>query len=143
VFGDPDEVYGIVSFLLEMGGEPVHVLTATGSKQYTRELKELLDSSPYGKDATIYVNKDLWHMRSLLMTSPVDMMIGDSHGKFAAKDAGIPLVRIGYPIFDRVNLHRYPVIGYQGAINMVTWIVNTFLDELDRNSDSAHFELLR
>ncbi len=143
VFGDPDEVYGIVSFLLEMGGEPVHVLTATGSKVFKKDMEELFASSPYGKDAQLYVGKDLWHMRSLLMTDPVDMMIGDSHGKFAARDAAIPLIRIGYPIFDRVNLHRYPVTGYQGAINMITWIVNAFLDEADRNSDDGHFELLR
>jgi len=143
VFGDPDEVYGIVSFLLEMGGEPVHVLTATGSKEFKKNMEELLTSSPYGKDATLHVGKDLWHLRSLIMTDQVDMMIGDSHGKWAARDAGIPLVRIGYPIFDRVNLHRYPVIGYQGVINMVTWIANAFLEETDRTSDNGHFELLR
>jgi nitrogenase molybdenum-iron protein beta chain len=143
VFGDPDEVYGIVSFLLEMGGEPIHVLTATGNKTFKREMELLLESSPFGKGAKLYAGFDLWHMRSLLMTDPVDMMIGDSHGKYAARDAGIPLVRIGYPIFDRVNLHRYPVVGYQGAINMITWIVNTFLEEVDNRSDDAHFELLR
>jgi len=143
VFGDPDEIYGIVSFLLEMGGEPIHVLSGTGSKLFKKEMQELLDSSPYGAGATLYAGKDLWHMRSLLMTDPVDMLIGDSHGKWIARDANIPLVRIGYPIFDRVNLHRYPVIGYQGAINMVSWIVNTFLEEVDRTSDDGHFELLR
>lgn len=143
VFGDPDEVFGIVNFLLEMGGEPVHILTATGTKQFEDEMKVLLGSSPYGKLANLYIGKDLWHLRSLLMTEPVDMLIGDSHGKWAARDAGIPLLRIGYPIFDRVNLHRYPTIGYQGAINLISWIANTFIDEVDRKSDDAHFELLR
>lgn len=143
VFGDPDEVYGIVSFLLEMGGEPIHVLTATGSKSFKKEMEILLSSSPFGEKSKLYAGFDLWHLRSLLMTDPVDMLIGDSHGKYAARDAGIPLVRIGYPIFDRVNLHRYPVVGYQGTINMISWIVNTFLEETDRNSDDAHFELLR
>ncbi|MBI3599711.1 MAG: nitrogenase molybdenum-iron protein subunit beta [Nitrospinae bacterium] len=143
VFGDPDEVYGIVNFLLEMGGEPVHILTATGTKQFRDEMKVLLDSSPYGRQANLYIGKDLWHLRSLLMTEPVDMLIGDSHGKWAARDAGIPLLRIGYPIFDRVNLHRYPTIGYTGTINLISWIANSFIDEVDRKSDDAHFELLR
>lgn len=143
VFGDPDEVFGIVNFLIEMGGEPVHILTATGTKQFGDEMKVLLDESPYGKLANLYTGKDLWHLRSLLMTEPVDMLIGDSHGKWAARDAGIPHLRIGYPIFDRVNLHRYPTIGYQGVINLITWIANTFIDEVDRKSDDAHFELLR
>lgn len=143
VFGDPDNVYAIVNFLMEMGGEPVHILTATGTKQFEEEVKSLLASSPCGNEARVYIGKDLWHLRSLLMTEPVDMLIGDSHGKWIARDAGIPLVRIGYPIFDRVNLHRYPTIGYQGTINLITWIVNTFIDEVDRTSDDAHFELLR
>lgn len=143
VFGDPDEVYGIVSFLLEMGGEPLHILTATGSKIFKGDMEDLLNSTPYGKESTLHVGKDLWHLRSLLMTQPVDMLIGDSHGKYAARDAGIPLVRIGYPIFDRVNLHRYPVVGYQGVINMVTWVANTFLEETDRTSSDSQFELLR
>ncbi len=143
VFGDPDNVYAIVNFLLEMGGEPVHILTATGTKQFEDEIKTLLNSSPFGKDAGLYIGKDLWHLRSLLITESVDMLIGDSHGKWAARDAGIPLFRIGFPIFDRVNLHRYATIGYQGTINLITGIANTFIDENDRTSDDAHFELLR
>ncbi len=143
VFGDPDEVFGMVTFLLEMGGEPVHILTGWAPKKFEKELAALLESSPAGKDAKIYVGKDLWHLRSLLMTEPVDMLLGDSHGKYAARDAGIPHVRFGYPIFDRVNLHRYPIIGYQGVMNLVTWIVNAFIEETDRTSDDQHFELLR
>lgn len=143
VFGDPDEVFGIVSFLLEMGGEPKHIVTATGSKQFKKEMATLLESTPAGANSTLHVGKDLWHMRSLVMTDPVDMVIGDSHGKFLAKDAGVPLVRVGYPIFDRVNLHRYPVIGYQGIMNLLTWIANAFLDKKDDESEDGFFELLR
>jgi nitrogenase molybdenum-iron protein beta chain len=73
----------------------------------------------------------------------VDLLIGNSHGKYAARDAGIPLVRIGFPIVDRVNLHRYATIGYRGAINLITWIANALIDQVDRTSDDAHFELLR
>ena len=40
-------------------------------------------------------------------------------------------MRIGFPLFDRHHLHRQPVIGYQGVINLVTMIVNTVLDEVD------------
>ncbi len=143
IFGDPDEVYGIVRFLLEMGGEPIHILTATSSKTFEKEIKQLLESSPFAANSKLYLKKDLWHLRTLVLTDPVDMVIGDSHGKFLAREAGIPLVRVGYPIFDRVNLHRYPVIGYQGTLNLITWIANAFIDHLDRTCDDGHFELLR
>ena len=31
-------------------------------------------------------------------------------------------------------MHRYPTLGYQGAINQFNWIINTILDELDRKT---------
>lgn len=143
LFGDPDVLLGLVAFLLEMGGVPVHILSTNGNSAFQKEMEALLAGSPFGQEGKVYIGKDLWHLRSLLVTEPVDMLIGDSHGKYAAKDAGIPLVRVGFPITDRVNLHRYPIVGYEGALNLLTMIANTFLDEKDRDSDDAHFELLR
>ncbi len=143
LFGDPDILLGVVTFLLEMGGTPVHIVCSNPTPIFKKAMESLLTSSPYGQEATLYAGKDLWHLRSLLVTEPVDMLIGDSHGKYAARDANIPLVRIGFPITDRVNLHRYPIIGYSGIINLITMIANTFLDEKDRNSPEAFFELMR
>lgn len=143
LFGDPDVLLGMVRFLLEMGGEPIHIVCSNPTAGFEQEMKELLSSTPYGKSGVVYAGKDLWHLRSLLMTDAVDMLIGDSHGKYAAKDAGIPLVRVGFPITDRVNMHRYPIIGYQGMMNLITMISNTFIEEKDRTSSDAYFELLR
>jgi len=143
VYGDPDYLLGYISFLLEMGAKPYHILCSKGSKKLEKEIQALLDGSPYGKDGRIYMNKDLWHMRSLCMTDPVDAIIGDTHGKFIARDAKIPLFRFGFPIFDRVNLHRHPLIGYQGVINMLSAICNKFIDILDETCDDRNFEMMR
>jgi nitrogenase molybdenum-iron protein beta chain len=143
VYGDPDYLLGYVSFLLEMGARPHHILCSKGTKKLEKEIQALLDASMYGKDAKIYINKDLWHLRSLVMTDPVDAMIGDTHGKFAARDAKIPLFRFGFPNFDRVNLHRSPLIGYQGVINMLSTICNKFIDITDETCDDRHFEMMR
>lgn len=143
LFGDPDLLIGLVTFLLEMGGLPVHIVCTNSTPPFKKAMESLLASSPYGQEGTLYPGKDLWHLRSLLVTEPVDMLIGDSHGKWAARDANIPLVRIGFPITDRVNLHRSPIIGYSGVINLITMITNTFLEEVDRNSTEAHFEMMR
>jgi nitrogenase molybdenum-iron protein beta chain len=143
VYGDPDYLLGYISFLLEMGAKPYHILCSKGTKKLEKEIQALLDTSMYGKDCTIYINKDLWHLRSLIMTDPVDGMIGDTHGKFAARDAKIPLFRFGFPIFDRVNLHRYPLIGYQGVMNMVSTICNKFIDITDETCEDRFFEMMR
>lgn len=143
VYGDADYLVGYVSFLLEMGAIPYHILCSKGTKKLEKEIQALLDSSMYGKEGKIYINKDLWHMHSLLMTDPVDAMIGDTHGKVQARTANIPLFRFGFPIFDRVNLHRVPLIGYQGVHNMLSTICNKFIDITDETCDDRHFEMMR
>jgi nitrogenase molybdenum-iron protein beta chain len=134
LYGDPDLVLGLLQFLLEIGVEPIHVLVTNSNPEFEAEAKALLESSPFGKGATVWGGKDLWHMRSLLFTEPVDFLIGNSYAKYLWRDTGTPLIRIGYPIFDRHHLHRYSTIGYSGAINLLNWIANSLLDELDRNT---------
>lgn len=144
VAGDPDYLLGIVSFLLEMGAVPYHILCSRSNKKFKKEMEALLETSPlYGSQGTVYVNKDLWHMRSLCMTDPVDGIIGDTHCKWVARDARIPHFRIGFPIMDRVNMHRTPVVGYMGAINLLSAIVNKFLDIVDETCENQWFEMMR
>ncbi len=148
LYGDPDLVMGLIRFLLEMGAEPVHIVVTNSNEGFEAEARELLASSPYGQGATVWGKKDLWHLRSLMFTEPVDLLIGNSYGKYLWRDTGTPLVRIGYPIFDRHHMHRYPTLGYQGAINQFNWIINTILDELDRNTiipakTDISFDLIR
>ncbi len=147
LYGDPDLVMGLLNLLLELGAEPVHIVVTNSNEEFLTEARALLASSPYGQEATVWGGKDLWHLRSLMFTEPVDLLIGNSYGKFLWRDTGTPLVRIGYPIFDRHHLHRYPTYGYQGALNLLNWIVNTVLDEADRKSNTVgndiSFDLIR
>jgi nitrogenase molybdenum-iron protein beta chain len=148
LYGDPDLVYGLVSFLLELGAEPTHIVVTNSNEIFEAELQALLDSSQYGKNAKLWSGRDLWHLRSLMFTEPVDLLIGNSYGKYLWRDTKTPLVRIGYPIFDRHHLHRYPTLGYTGAINLLNWIVNTILEDLDHKTiipakTDISFDLIR
>ncbi|NJR24071.1 MAG: nitrogenase molybdenum-iron protein subunit beta [Richelia sp. CSU_2_1] len=134
LYGDPDLVYSLVSFLLELGAEPTHIVVTNSNPVFEAELQALLDSSQYGKNGKIWGGKDLWHLRSLMFTEPVDLLIGNSYGKYLWRDTHTPLARIGYPIFDRHHLHRYNTLGYTGVLNLLNWIVNTILEELDRKT---------
>lgn len=135
IYGDPDLCYGLAAFLLELGAEPVHVLATNGGKGWAEKMQALFDSSPFGKGCKAYAGKDLWHMRSLLFTEPVDYLIGNTYGKYLDRDTGTPLIRIGFPIFDRHHKHRYPVWGYQGSMNVLVWILDAIFDDIDRNTN--------
>ena len=142
--GDPDMLLGMISFLMEMGAYPVHIVCTNGDKKFEADAYELLRESPFGQEGKVYIHKDMWHLRSLMFTDPVDLLLGNSYAKFLWRDVGTPLIRIGFPIFDRHHIHRYPIIGYQGALNLVNWIVNTVLDEMDRKTmHTTSFDVIR
>jgi nitrogenase molybdenum-iron protein beta chain len=142
--GDPDILLGLVSFLLEVGARPVHIVATNGDKKFKKAAEALLAASPYGSDGTVWIRKDMWHLRSLMFTEPVDLLLGPSNAKFLWRDTRTPLVRVGFPLFDRHHLHKRAIIGYRGAENLLTDIVNTVLDEMDRSSiDSTSFDLIR
>src|SRR5208337_4908507 len=135
IYGDPDLCYGLAQFLMELGAEPVHVLATNGGKAWDAKMRALFASSPFGKNCKVYPGKDLWHMRSLLFTDPVDFLIGDTYGKYLERDTGTPLIRIGFPIFDRHHKHRYPVWGYQGGMNVLVTILDKIFDTIDATTN--------
>jgi nitrogenase molybdenum-iron protein beta chain len=142
--GDPDQLLGLISFLLEMGGRPVHVVCTNGDKKFKKAAEEMLATSEAGSDATVWVKKDMWHLRSLMFTEPVDLLVGPSSAKFLWRDTRTPLVRVGFPLHDRHHLYKDPIVGYEGAVNLLKMIVNTVLDEMDRSAiDSTSFDLVR
>lgn len=135
IYGDPDLTLGLAAFLMELGAEPVHVLSTNGGKDWEAKMNALFESSPFGKGCHAYAGKDLWHMRSLLFTEPVDFLIGNTYGKYLDRDTGTPLVRIGFPIFDRHHHHRRPVWGYQGGMNVLITLLDKIFDEMDNNTN--------
>jgi len=148
IYGDPDFCMGMSQFLMELGAEPVHVLSTGGTKKWAKAQRALLESSPYGASGEAYPGKDLWHMRSLLFTDPVDFIIGNSYGKYLERDTGTPLIRLTYPIFDRHHHHRFPTMGYQGAINVMVRILDRIfevadLDTIDTAVTDYSFDLVK
>ena len=141
LYGDADFALGMTKFLLECGAEVTDVLVNHANKRWKKACEAVLAASPYGKDATVHIGKDLWHFRSLMFTNKPDFMIGNSYGKFIQRDTfykgeefEVPLIRIGFPIFDRHHLHRMTTLGYEGAIYMLTTLVNSVLEQLDKET---------
>jgi nitrogenase molybdenum-iron protein beta chain len=134
LYGDPDQMIGTAAFLMELGAEPSHVLSTNGGKEWEIKMNELFASSPYGAGCKAYPKRDLWHLRSLLFTEPVDFMIGNTYGKFLERDTKTPLVRLTFPIFDRHHYHRYATWGYDGAMRVLVMLLDEFFEALDGNT---------
>ncbi|MEO1027687.1 MAG: nitrogenase molybdenum-iron protein subunit beta [Pseudomonadota bacterium] len=141
LYGDADFAQGMAKFLLELGAEPTHILCNHANKRWKKAVESMLAESPYGANSEVHIGKDLWHFRSLVFTDKPDFMIGNSYGKFIQRDTlhkgkefEVPLIRIGFPIHDRHHLHRQTTYGYEGAMQMLTTLVNTVLERLDEET---------
>lgn len=143
IFGDASYVEALVDFYMEMGAEPLHIVVTGANKRWGKQLRKKLEGTEFGKNAQVHEGKDLWHLRSLMYEEAPDFLVGSTYGKQISTEMDIPLVRIGFPIFDRHHLHRYPTFGYAGVINILQWTVNTLLDDLDRKSSDFNNDFVR
>jgi nitrogenase molybdenum-iron protein NifN len=59
-----------------------------------------------------------------------DLIVTHSHGRQAAQRLHKPLLRIGFPVFDRIgNAHRR-MVGYRGTMDLIFEIANTMIDQI-------------
>lgn len=59
-----------------------------------------------------------------------DLLITHSHGRQAAERLDKPLLRIGFPVFDRIgNAHRRHV-GYRGTMNLIFEVSNLMMERI-------------
>ncbi|MHB0977052.1 MAG: nitrogenase molybdenum-iron protein subunit beta [Candidatus Aquicultorales bacterium] len=137
VFGDPDITEALTGFVVGMGMEPVHVLTGTRSKAWEKSVSAMLPQ------AAVISGGDLFALHDLIKEVPVDLLIGNSYGKYIARPENIPLVRVGFPIVDRANLQHFPTVGYAGASWLVERIGNTLLDWKENSSPDHLVELVQ
>ncbi|QHN08230.1 nitrogenase component 1 [Methanothermobacter sp. THM-2] len=127
VYGDPDMVAGISRFLCELGITPLHTCTGADNELFIDRMKTV--AAEADERINVMIKSDLRALEERLSEEPVDLMIGNSDGRLIAQDLGIPLVRVGYPVYDRVGYQRVPITGYRGAVNLLNRITNTVLRE--------------
>jgi nitrogenase molybdenum-iron protein NifN len=63
-----------------------------------------------------------------------DFLIGSSKGYSIARRLNVPLVRVGFPIHDRIGGQRVLHLGYRGAQEMFDRIVNALLETRQQSS---------
>lgn len=136
VYGEPDLVIAIASFLSEIGIRPV--ICATGSK--VKGWRALLDNAIEGGAADVEALSGVDHSKisELARGAKPDLLVGSSKGYPLARELSIPLVRMGFPIHDRVGAQRILSVGYRGTQALFDRIVNALLDEKQAQSETGY-----
>ncbi len=136
VYGEPDLVVALAAFLSEVGIRPI--LCATGSK--VKGWRELLAAEIEGDSADIEAIAGADHAKLSARARELkpDLLIGSSKGYPLARELGIPLVRIGFPIHDRIGAQRQLAVGYRGTQAMFDLVVNALMEAKQTHSDAGY-----
>jgi nitrogenase molybdenum-iron protein beta chain len=142
LWGDPDQLIPLTEFLVDLDMKPVYIVTGTSGKNFESRIKAVLaDKVPEAK-VRYGAQADMFLMHQWIKEEPVDLLIGNTYGKYITRDEQIPFVRMGFPILDRVGHSYFPYVGYMGGIRLLEKILNAFLDKQGAECPEESFELV-
>lgn len=126
VFGEEDLVIPLVSFLDEIGIQVV--LAASGGESDLLESKINEVTPNHIEKPIIGQGWDFDRIENSCLELKPDLMIGHSKGYYIARKLEIPLIRVGFPIHDRMGGQRLLHLGYRGTQQLFDKIVNALIE---------------
>ncbi len=133
IYGHPDLVIGLAEFCLDLEMKPVLLLLGDDNTTYVKDprIKSLQENVNF--DMEIVLNADLWELEDRIKNKglEVDLIMGHSKGRFVSIDNNIPMLRVGFPVFDRAGYFRHPVMGYEGAMWLAEEMANIIFNDME------------
>ncbi|TLU85973.1 MAG: nitrogenase molybdenum-iron protein subunit beta [Chlorobium sp.] len=142
LFGDPDQLLPLTEFLLDLNMKPVHIVSGTPGQRFEKQMRQLLDERSPETNFKSGLQADMFLLHQWMKNEPVDLLIGNTYGKYMARDEDIPFIRFGFPILDRIGHSYFPNVGYSGSLRLVEKILNAIMDRQDRDALEEKFELV-
>ena len=142
LFGDPDQILPLTEFLLDLNMKPVHIVSGTPGQRFEKQMRQLLDERSPETNFKSGLQADMFLLHQWMKNEPVDLLFGNTYGKYMARDEDIPFIRFGFPILDRIGHSYFPNVGYSGSLRLLEKILNAVMDRQDRDALEEKFELV-
>jgi nitrogenase molybdenum-iron protein NifN len=126
IYGDTDRVVALAGFLTEIGMRVTAVMSGEAEANLSAELSRVLPDA--AADTLILGDADFGVLSQAVHSDPPDLLIGNSKGYPLARELGIPLVRTGFPVHDRIGGQRLMHVGYEGTQTLFENIANTLIE---------------
>jgi len=137
VYGEEDLVVGLTALLAEIGVQPVLCASGGKSGKFRQGIEAVLDGLNC-EMPEVHENVDFFDIVERASALEIDMLVGHSKGYTFARNAKIPLIRVGFPIHDRIGGQRLLHIGYHGAQQLFDTITNTMIAKKQDDSDVGY-----
>lgn len=121
---EPDLLFAVTSFLADMGTEVIAAVSPT----QTAVLEKL-------RANTVMVGD---HSDVETLARDADLIVSNSHGRQGAARIGVPLHRMGLPMFDRLGAGLKVNVGYRGTRELMFEIGNLFLSREMDHDEHGH-----
>jgi nitrogenase molybdenum-iron protein NifN len=122
IVADPDLLFTLVTLFARMGADVRVAIAST-------DASPLLEQLP----CDVQVG-DLADFEEAAKAADVELLVSHSHGRQAADRLGVPLYRVGFPIFDRLGVQHRCTVGYAGTRQLVYDLANVFQARLHEPS---------
>ena len=129
LYGDPDQLVSLTEFLVLLGMKPVYIVTGTPTTGFEKRVNLALGDQAATAKVRRGAQADMYLMHQWIKQEPVDLIIGNTYGKYIARDENIPFLRHGFPILDRVGHSYFPTVGYCGAMRLLEQILGVLMDK--------------
>ena len=139
VYGEEDLVVGLTRFLSEIGIQVV--LAASGGKSglLAAAVEEVVaDLLPPERRPLVEEDLDFYEIGERAATLAPELLVGHSKGYGLARKLNIPLVRVGFPIHDRIGGQRILHLGYEGAQMLFDLLANTMIQVKQDRSEVGY-----
>jgi nitrogenase molybdenum-iron protein beta chain len=141
LFGDPDQLVALSEFLVSLDMIPLYVVTGTPGKRFEERMAEVLGDLAPSCKVRQGPGADMFLLHQWIKNHKPDLLIGNTYGKYIARDENLPFVRYGFPIIDRVGHSYFPTVGYLGGLRLLEKILSALMDRLDRDCPEEKVEL--
>ncbi len=138
IFGEPEMVYGVTKICAENGIFPAVVATGSQIGKFNQLVTAAV--AECSEESKILIETDFSHILAASKEGKVNIAIGPSDGRYLTERGDIPLVRLGFPIHDRVGGQRLLSVGYTGTMMLLDRITNTLLENKYKSYRSSMYE---
>lgn len=132
VYGEADLVVGLVAFLAEIGIVPAVCATGMGTGRLADSIAEA--APDMASEVTVLESVDFADIEEHCAGQELDLVVGNSKGFKLSRKLNVPLIRVGFPVHDRIGGPRLLHLGYRGAQQLFDRIANALIEAEQHSS---------